>query len=340
MARSMPFPLPSSPRPMAAVAVLALLLWAEPPLAARPLRFDLGLEQEVSRHCQRVLAAGVFHSESLACFPRLRQEVEEALCSVGVGESWLPFAAGFGVGAGGLPPEFPPHAAPPFWPQPVHPALWHRWRAEHCGDSEPTTSIEADWGVARDQPAATQVGLEAYDVVQRTQDAFAAARASAPQSLAGPWEECAGFYRSFVADKPGVVCRLIADGTGPGDELIYFSAWRILPEELTHPLLLPIPRPRLFAPKLRQDLEIEGAQCDGPPWRKGMRVKGNHTLRCRRQGSSAVTFRLSTSKGDCTKSLPELGDPSWQEACAEAGPPDSPPPLPFRLPPLCCLGGD
>lgn len=293
--------------------------------------FHLEVSKEAAQRCQQILAAGIFHSRSLACSPLLRQEVEKALCSVDVGEVWLPFAAGFGVGAENVTTTFPERTALELQRAPVDATAWNHWRAEHCGDAEPVTDIEADWGVGYKQPEATQVAHRMARIFERTQDAFALARAVAPPSLVEPWERCALSRRQVdLGGKPGVHCRLIASSE---PETLYFSALRIFHPDATDPLLLPIPLPRYFAPKLRRDLEIQGATCEGPAWRKGMRLQGHHTLRCQRQDSSEVTFRLVTSKGDCTETLPATDEPTWQESCPEVDREPPAPDLPFRWPP-------
>lgn len=66
--------------------------------------------------------------------------------------------------------------------------------------------------------------------------------------------------------------------------------------------LLPIP---YFPPKLERDLEITGAECESPAWRKGMKLTGRRaTLRCLRRGSSRISFAIETNKGSCTASVP------------------------------------
>jgi|GEM_PF-4379084 len=325
---------PPVTRAAAALVVLGLLLPVIP-LEAKHPPFSPDLEREVSQLCRQVLAAGVFNRRSLACYPQVWHEVENALCSVDVGDVWLPFAAGFGVESERLAPKQLEHQTLVFARYRVHPAAWSAWRAKHCRDVEPTTSIEADWGVGTEQPEATYVALRMHDVLERTQDAFAAARAVAPPSLVERWESCALLLRELdMGGKPGVHCRLIgSDDTGTADETLYFSARRIYHPASLGPWLLPFPLPRLFAPKLRRDLEIEGARCEGPEWRQGMRIKGHHTLRCKRLGTSDVTFRLTTSKGDCTETLPAAGDPPWDTTCAEADLEAPAPELPFGSPP-------
>lgn len=318
---------------VAAAAACGLLLPAQPLLAARPLpRYDPELEQEVSRLCNRWIAEGVFHRESLACFPRVRQEVEKALCSLDVGELWLPFAAGFGYGARYKKLDLDPAQVRglPFLRYGVDPTAWSVWRAEHCGDAEPAASLEVGWDVGQ-LPKGRYDLCAFYQAVERTQEAFAAARAAAPRPLVEPWERCVFFEQRCRVGKPGVLCRLIGT-SGSADETIYFTALRILDPDLVHPMLLPLPLPRYFAPKLRSDLEITGAECEGPQWLEGMRVKGQHTLRCRRLGKAAVTFHLTTSKGDCTETLPEVGDPPWQETCPDVDPKALEPVLPFLVP--------
>jgi hypothetical protein len=138
------------------------------------------------------------------------------------------------------------------------------------------------------------------------------------REAAAPPQDCA-ISQQQIQGKPGVVCRLFgAYDTDGRDGTIYFTASRIYHPEQLGGFMLPLPLPRFFAPKLRDDLQIEGAECEGPTWRRGMRVKGSHTLRCRRLGTAAVELRLTTSKGDCVESLPELREPPWTTQCTGA----------------------
>jgi len=321
-------------RAVAAVAACGLLLPAQPVLAAKRLPpFDPELEQEVAGVCTRWIAEGVFNCESLACFPRVRQEVEGALCSVDLGELWLPFAAGFGYGARYRKLDLDPARVRglPFVRYGVDPTAWSAWRAEHCGDTEPATSLEVGWDVGQ-LPKGGYDLCAFYQAVEHTQEVFAAARAAAPRQLAEPWQRCLDFEQRCRIGKPGgVLCRLIGT-SGEADETVYFTVLHILDPDQVQPLLLPLPLRRYFAPKLRHDLEIVGAECEGPQWLEGMRVKGQHTLRCRRLGPGAVTFRLVTSKGECTETLPELGDPPWQETCSGVDRTPLGPVLPFLIP--------
>lgn len=303
---------------MVAVAACGLLLPVQPLLAAKPVSpYNPELEQEARRICIRSFAEGVFHHESLDCFPRLRQEMEEALCSVDLGEVWLPFAGGFGWGAGhGRDLGQPYYRSLPFVRFGVDPTAWADWRARHCSDTEPATSLEAPWDLG-ELPKGRYDRCAHYRMVERTQEVFAAARAAAPRSLTETWERCLVFEQGCDAQKPDVECRLIGT-SGRADETVYFTARRM--GAPTDAPLLPIPLPRFFPPKLHSDLEIVGAQCEGPEWRKGRRIRGQHTLRCRRLGPGPVTFRLTTSKGECTETLPALGDPPWREACSELDP--------------------
>jgi len=312
----MRFPIATAaPRPgLRAMFALLGCLVAVPTLSATPLPFQPELDREVSLHCQRVLTAGILNCESLACFPELRREVSAGLCTAHLGRAWFPAAAGFGAGAVDPRPAELPDVAALLWPEGVDPAAWSPWRSECCRHKEVTTSLEIAWGAG---PAAER---EFYGLLDRTIQTFATARAAAPRSLVGPWEDCASFHPSLFGARPGVACRLIGSyDTGGTDGDVYFTVWRILPPELSGPLLLPLPLPRLFAPKLRQDLEVDGADCEGSEWRKGMRVKGSHTVRCRRRGTSAITLRLRTTKGDCTEFLPELREPPWREGCGGDG---------------------
>lgn len=311
-----------------ALAPALLLLSTPATFAAQPIPFTPELNEEAFRACQQVLVVGIFHPESLGCYPDMRRQVEKALCSVRLGDVWLPFSAGFGCGATTRPRSLP-EGSLPLARAKVDTTAWNAWRAERCRDAEPTIDLEADWGVATRQPEATEVGLRAYRIQARTLEAFAEARAEAPPSLSEPWEGCARIVPYF-ADKTGVACRLVGSLEGKGaDQTLYFTAQRILNEDSLGPLLLPIPLPRYFAPKLRHDLEILGAICEGPKWRKGMRVKGHHTLRCRRRGTAAVTFHLTTSKGDCTATLPALDELPDRTTCSEPDAIALPPVFPF-----------
>ena len=232
---------------------------------------------ELFEVCQETLRRGVFHAESLACFPELASPLEDLLCAGDFTTHRELNALGFGYGAwvlGQTLREADPsvRAIEPLDPE----AAW-RWGRAHCAGSQ-----------ARGAQDVAELHVRALDLL--------------PASLVGPWRSC----RGFLASESRVRCILHGsfDLTGEGETVLFEAAHS--PED-----------PMEFGTRLRKDLEVKGADCGGERWRAWTRISARapRLLRCRRQGRSAVSIRLTTGKGVCEGRLPELTERPWQELC-------------------------
>ena len=59
-----------------------------------------------------------------------------------------------------------------------------------------------------------------------------------------------------------------------------------------------------MGPRLKKDLYIEGATCEGDPWLKSKQFRdwsfGPYVLECERKGTAAVRIELQTRGNACT----------------------------------------
>lgn len=274
-------------------------------VAAKRVDPNWELSKEIAARCNEILMTGLFHDESFACIPGLRQATEQKLCSSGT-DPFFPYAAGFGSGARLLPGAGASFHGAALFQQ----ADWNKLERylQDCPKGQPSELV---------------LSGDIYEDVGRVLDHWEAERAKLPISMRGPWEACAAFqWRESVGRKAEVQCHAIDPFDVDGeDDWVYFQAAVIVSAKaLDAPLLPPLLLlPRYRAARLRADLEVLGAECESASWKKGMRF-GSGALRCRRDGRSPVTFRLSTTKGSCTAELSELTEPSWQALCeATAG---------------------
>ncbi len=158
----------------------------------------------------------------------------------------------------------------------VDPARAKRWRQENCAGS-PARSV-----------------LEAVELRDR-------AFSLLPASLVGPWQSCRDYFQ--VRPTTRLRCGLSGSFDLSGEnETVQFEA--------SHSPISSMD----FGTWIKQDLEVQGVDCD-ERWRAGTWLGSRRRLRCRRQGRSAVTFRLVTGSGQCERRLPELIEPPWQAAC-------------------------
>lgn len=233
---------------------------------------------ELFETCQDTLRQGVFHAESLTCFPELARTLEELLCTTTFASHRELNDLGFGYGTSVLgqilrEADYSVRAVEPLDPRAVQ-----RWKQEHCA------------------------GLPARSV-QETVELQDRAFSLLPTSLVGPWRSC----RNFFDLDPRVRCFLLGSFDLIGEnETVRFEA--------VHSPVDPMD----FGARLKKDLEVQGAHCGSERWRAGTRIPSGTPLllRCQRQGRSAVSFQLVTGKGQCEGFLPELTEPPWQELCA------------------------
>jgi hypothetical protein len=234
---------------------------------------------ELFEVCQETLRRGVFNAASLACFPELTSPLEDLLCSTTFATHRGLNDLGFGYGTSVLGQTLREADPSVRAVEPLDPWAGQRWRQEHCADP-PTGSAEE----------ATELRDRALSLL--------------PSSLVGPWRSCSHFLNSGS----GLRCLLLgaSDRTGE-DETVRFEAAYSPVGSMD------------FGTRLKEDLEVLGADCGGERWRAGTRISSGSArfLLCRRQGRSAVSFRLVTGKGECVGQLPELTKPPWQELCAK-----------------------
>ncbi len=161
----------------------------------------------------------------------------------------------------------------------VDPLLAQRWKHGHCAGS-PTRTVK-----------------ETVDLRDR-------AFSLLPASLAGPWRSCREYFD--VGPYTRLRCHLSGsyDLTGEG-ETVRFEAAHSPVGSMD------------FGTRLKEDLEVRGADCGGEAWRAGSGIssRGPRRLSCRRQGRSAVSFRLVTGRGHCEVRLPELTELPWEAHC-------------------------
>ncbi len=159
----------------------------------------------------------------------------------------------------------------------VDPGRAQRWKHEHCAGS-PARSVQ--------------------ETVELRDRAFSLL----PASLVGPWRSCGEMFQVGPHVRLRCILRGSFDLTGE-DETVQFEA--------AHSPVSPMD----FGTRLKEDLEVRGADCGGERWRAGAWL-GSRSLRCQRRGRAAVSFRLLTGSGQCEGRLPELTEPPWQELCA------------------------
>lgn len=228
--------------------------------------------------CRDTLRRGVFHEASLACFPELESALEDLLCATDFATHRQLNDLGFGYGTSVLGQTLREPDYSVRGFEPLDSWAAQRWKRVHCAGS-PGRSVQE----------AAELRERAYSLL--------------PASLVVPWRSCWNFFSSDSQ----VRCLLLGsfDLTGE-DETVQFEAgfWAV---ELME-----------FRTRLKEDLEVRGADCGGERWRAGTRISDGapRLLRCQRQGRSAVSFRLVTGKGQCEGLLPELTEPPWQELCA------------------------
>lgn len=223
------------------------------------------------------LRRGVFHTASLECFPELASTLEDLLCATTFTRHSRLNSLGFGYGTSVLGQTLGEGYG-------VDSERAQRWKREHCAGA----------------PARR---------VQEVADLRDRAFSLLPASLVGPWRSCRKFFHLDPGPGSTVPLRCVLLGsfdlTGE-DETVQFEAvpsWVFYLD---------------FGTRLKEDLEVRGADCGGERWRAGTWIPtgGSRLLRCRRQGRSAVSFRLVTGRGQCEGRLPELTEPPWQELCS------------------------
>lgn len=233
---------------------------------------------ELLEGCRNTLRRGVFNAASLACFPELASPLEDLLCATTFDTHLQLNRLGFGYGTSVLGQTLREADYSVRAVEPLDPWAAQRWKQEHCAGS-PARSVQE----------AAELRDRAFSLL--------------PASLVGPWRSCRNFYH----EDHGLRCLLLGsfDLTGE-DETVQFEAAHSPVHYLD------------YWTRLKEDLEVRGADCGGERWRAGTRIPsgGSRLLRCQRQGRSAVSFRLVTGRAQCEGWLPELTEPPWQELCA------------------------
>lgn len=234
---------------------------------------------ELLEVCLDTLRHGVFNSASLECFPELASPLEDLLCATTFDSHRELNRLGFGYGTSVLGQTLREADPSVRAIEPLDPRAARRWKQEHCAAS----------------PARS---------VQEIADLREQALGLLPASLVEPWRRCGDFYHAY---RGGLRCLLLGapEMTGEGATVRFEVAYSPA-------------RSMALWTRLAADLEVRGADCGGLQWRAGSRIPagGSRLLSCRRQGRSAVSFRLVTGKAHCEVGLPELTKPPWQELCA------------------------
>ena len=230
--------------------------------------------------CQDTLRQGVFNASTLACYPEVAGPLEDLLCATTFRTHRELNLLGFGYGSSVLGQTLREADFNVRPVEPVDPGAAQRWKQQHCA-GEP----------ARSEQEAAELRDRALSLL--------------PAALVGPWQSCRDeLYSADPFARLTCAVRGSFDLTGE-DETVQLLAAHSPADPMDYGI------------KLKEDVEVQGADCNGERWRAGTRFwfGRSRVLRCQRQGRSAVSFRLVTGNGQCEARLPELTEPPWQAHC-------------------------